>query len=205
VPDFAGEAEESRSTKVALRNRLITLRKQISPSERQSAAVAVQTATTHWVRDHAPSTTAAYVPVGSEPGGAALPEALARALPPGGRLLLPVLKDANDLDWALYTGPDSLAPGPRGLREPTGPRAGVDAVRHADLLIVPALAVDHAGHRLGRGGGSYDRALTRVDVGLIVALLHDGELLDAVPVQPHDRSVHAVVTPRDGLTMLRAT
>jgi 5-formyltetrahydrofolate cyclo-ligase len=50
--------------------------------------------------------------------------------------------------------------------------------------------------RLGRGGGSYDRALGRVPVGTFVcALLYDGEVLDDVPRGPHDRPVTAVATP----------
>lgn len=58
------------------------------------------------------------------------------------------------------------------------------------------------GRRLGRGGGSYDRALARVPVGTFVCtLLYDGELLDRVPAEPHDRTVTAVVTP-GGLTRL---
>ena len=56
------------------------------------------------------------------------------------------------------------------------------------------------GVRLGRGGGSYDRALARA-TGLVVALLHDGELLDRLPREPHDLPVHAVALP-GGVTVL---
>ena len=81
---------------------------------------------------------------------------------------------------------------------PVGSR--VDAVARADLVVVPALAVDRYGFRLGRGGGSYDRALARVSAStLTVALLHDGELLDRLPAEPHDRPVRAVVTPGGGV------
>jgi 5-formyltetrahydrofolate cyclo-ligase len=89
-----------------------------------------------------------------------------------------------------------LMPGAFGLREPSGPRLGPAAIVEADLVVVPALAVDRRGVRLGRGGGSYDRALTRaVPDALIVAVLYDGELVEALPAEPHDRRVHAVVTP----------
>jgi 5-formyltetrahydrofolate cyclo-ligase len=134
---------------------------------------------------------AAYVPIGTEPGGPGLPDALRNA---GARVLLPVLRADNDLDWAAYDG--VLEPSGRGLREPPGPRLGVDAVASAELIVVPALAVDRRGVRLGRGGGSYDRALTRVPAGApIVALLHDGELLDELPAEPHDRLVSGVIMP----------
>jgi 5-formyltetrahydrofolate cyclo-ligase len=148
------------------------------------------------VRRIRPSTLAAYVPVGAEPGGPDLPAVLA----PAGRLLLPVLLPDGDLDWATYDG--SLTAGPRGLLQPPGARLGVDAVRDATLVVVPALAVDRSGMRLGRGGGSYDRVLARLAAGtLVVALLNDGELLDAVPAEAHDRPVGAAITPSGGLTL----
>jgi 5-formyltetrahydrofolate cyclo-ligase len=97
----------------------------------------------------------------------------------------------------VYGGPPSLVPARRGLLEPVGPRLGPDAVATADVVLVPALAVGRDGVRLGRGGGSYDRALARVPVGTFVcALLYDEELLAEVPRADHDRAVTAVVTPR---------
>jgi 5-formyltetrahydrofolate cyclo-ligase len=203
VPDFAREAEKSPTAKITLRSQLLTARKRLSAADHAAATVAVQAATADLVRRLQPSVAAGYVPIGAEPGGADLPEVLAGALPPGGRLLLPVLLPDADLDWAVYDGPASLAPGPRGLREPIGAPGGVDSPRHAELVIVPALAVGRDGTRMGRGGGSYDRALDRAQHAVVVALLHDGELLDAVPREPHDRQVHAVVTPTDGLVVLR--
>jgi 5-formyltetrahydrofolate cyclo-ligase len=201
MPDFSREAEKSPAIKITLRDRLLTTRRTLSATDRRSATAAVQAATIDLVRRLCPSTTAAYVPVGTEPGGPDLPDGLAAALPPGARLLLPVLCDDLDLDWAPYDG--GLAPAPRGLREPVGPRLGPEAIRAAGLVIVPALAVGRDGVRMGRGGGSYDRALARAGSSVLVALLHDGELLDAVPSEPHDVAVHAVITPRDGLVVLR--
>lgn len=138
----------------------------------------------------------AYLPVGSEPGSPGLLDALTAA---GAEVLLPVLLPDADLDWAVYSGEQSLVDGPLHLREPSGPRLGVDAVRAAGLVLVPAVAVDRVGHRLGRGGGSYDRVLTRVAGHVpVVALLHDGELVDRVPVEAHDRPVSHAVTPGGG-------
>lgn len=192
MSDLTAEAEKSRAEKVALRSRLLTARRALTPGERRARAAQLQDQTLSYVRREHPSTIAAYVPVGPEPGGPDLPYVLAAA---GVRVLLPVLLPDNDLDWAEFTG--DLAPGPRGLSEPTGPRLGLDGIAAAGVVLVPALAVDRAGHRMGRGGGSYDRALTRTTAP-IVALLHDGELLDRVPAEPHDRPVHGVITPSGG-------
>ncbi|MER6946504.1 5-formyltetrahydrofolate cyclo-ligase [Nonomuraea sp. NPDC000554] len=143
---------------------------------------------------------ACYWSVGTEPETHGLVFALWKH---GATVILPVLQADNDLDWAVYDGPDTLAPGRFGIMEPIDARRGVDAVRTAALVIVPALAVDRrTGVRLGRGGGSYDRALDRVGPNVpTVALLHEGELRDDVPSEPHDRHVRFAVTPA-GLTRL---
>jgi 5-formyltetrahydrofolate cyclo-ligase len=135
---------------------------------------------------------AAYVSRPGEPGTEAL---LRRWRAAGREVLLPVLLPDLDLDWALDDG--RLAPGERGLLEPVGARLGPDAIATADVVVAPALAVDRLGRRLGQGGGSYDRALARLTAStLVVALVHADELLDeSLPVEPHDRPVHVVVTP----------
>ncbi|WP_434097233.1 5-formyltetrahydrofolate cyclo-ligase [Streptomyces pharetrae] len=153
-------------------------------------------------------TVAAYVSVGSEPGTRALLDAL-RAR--GARVLLPVLLPDNDLDWGEYSGPDSLTRvrhgGKMALLEPAGVRLGPDAVTAADVVLLPGLAVDARGMRLGRGGGSYDRVLARLErTGAhpaLVVLLYDTEVVERVPAQAHDRPVHAVVTP-SGVRRFRA-
>jgi 5-formyltetrahydrofolate cyclo-ligase len=140
---------------------------------------------------------AAYVPLPGEPGGPGLPEALTRVCD---RLLLPIVLPDRDLDWAAYDG--ALVDSALRIREPAGPRLSPPALATADLVLVPALAVDRSGVRLGRGGGSYDRVLHRVrpDV-LVTALLYDGELIDRLPAEPHDHRVRAVITPK-GLIVL---
>ncbi|MEU6734748.1 5-formyltetrahydrofolate cyclo-ligase [Streptomyces physcomitrii] len=146
------------------------------------------------------STVAAYVSMGTEPGTGALLDWLRGR---GTRVLLPVLLADNDLSWGEYTGPGSLAtvrhPGRMALREPAGPPLGTGAVLAADTVLLPGLAVDHAGIRLGRGGGSYDRVLARLaragaDPALVV-LVYEGEVVEALPHEPHDRPVHAALTP----------
>ncbi|MFJ8433631.1 5-formyltetrahydrofolate cyclo-ligase [Kitasatospora sp. NPDC094019] len=144
----------------------------------------------------AAATVAAYVSVGAEPGTRPLLDALrARGL----RVLLPVLLADNDLDWAEYAGPAALAPAGRGLLEPVGARLGPEAVAGAGLVLLPGLAVDRRGLRLGRGGGSYDRVLARLERAgarpVLAVLLYEHELLERVPAEPHDRPVDLALTP----------
>jgi len=146
-------------------------------------------------------TVAAYYSIGTEPDSRSLVFALYKR---GTYVLLPVLRPDGELDWASYEGPESMVPGPRGLLEPDQARRGVDTIRRADAVLVPALAVDSSGHRLGRGGGSYDRALARVGERVpVVALLYDGELIDEVPAEPHDQPVSAVALPSQGIVNVR--
>ncbi len=145
----------------------------------------------------------AFLPVDVEPWEAAGVEALRTA---GHEVLLPVVVQRGaPLDWARYTGPDGLVPAPFGLREPAGPRLGPDAVGRARLVLVPALAVDRRGVRLGQGGGFYDRTLPRAAAGVpLVAVLGEGELVDALPAAPYDRRVTAAVLPGRGVTTFDA-
>jgi len=130
--------------------------------------------------------------VGTEPDTRPLLDALVGR---GLSVLLPILLPDCDLDWASYSGWASLVPVPRGLLEPPGARLGVEAVREADLVLVPGLAVDHLGRRLGRGGGSYDRVLARVSRERSFVVVYDEEVLNEIPVLPHDRPVGGALTP----------
>ncbi|MFJ3586316.1 5-formyltetrahydrofolate cyclo-ligase [Streptomyces sp. NPDC090127] len=197
--------------KASLRRHLLAARAQLTSHDVESAAallargawelaeLAEPTGTDADTRAGAGAasrTVAAYVSVGREPGTRALLDVL-RAR--GVRVLLPVLLPDNDLDWAAYEGADGLAKAGRGLLEPTGPRLGPEAVCAADVVLLPGLAVDERGMRLGRGGGSYDRVLARLaragaDPALVV-LLYANEVVARVPEEPHDHPVHAVVTP----------
>ncbi|MEV1329118.1 5-formyltetrahydrofolate cyclo-ligase [Micromonospora costi] len=206
MPDFSYGAEVTHVAKRDMRIALLARRRELTVAQRAAAATRVQAELVTLVDRLRPARMTAYVPVGSEPGGPDLPDVLRAALPPGGHLLLPVLLPDLDLDWAPYGGPGSLAAAGRGMREPTGLRLGPDAITEADLVVLPALAVDRNGLRLGRGGGSYDRALARVPTATTtVVLLHDGEFVEAVPAEPHDRPVRAVITPGGGLRTLVPT
>ncbi|MGW6742580.1 5-formyltetrahydrofolate cyclo-ligase [Streptomyces sp. NPDC055025] len=182
--------------KDALRSELLAARSLLSGEDaRQAAAVLAERALDLPELARA-RTVAAYVSVGSEPGTRALLDALRGR---GVRVLLPVLMADNDLDWAPYEGAARLVRAGRGLLEPDGARLGPDAVLDAEVVLLPGLAVDGRGMRLGRGGGSYDRVLGRLAGAgaepALAVLLYDNEVVARVPEEPHDRPVQAVVTP----------
>ena len=179
--------------KSELRERLLAARRARPPAARDEAGAAIAQAVLALPEITVSSCVATYLSIGTEPATMHLVESLRSR---GVRVVVPVVGDDLDLDWADYVGPDGLAQTGRGLREPTGPLLGVNAVAAADVVLVPGLAVDERGMRLGRGGGSYDRALQRVPARRPVAvLLYDEELVPVVPSEAHDQPVTMAVTP----------
>lgn len=186
--------------KPLLRRDILQVRSRLTTDEREENAVALARAALQLREVAGARTVAAYVSMGSEPGTHALLDKL-RAR--GVHVLLPVLLDDNDLDWGRYDGKRSLERvqhgGRMALLEPAGERLGPEAVLDADAVLLPGLAVDGRGMRLGRGGGSYDRVLERLERAgarpALVVLLYDTEVVERVPEEAHDRPVDAVVTP----------
>ena len=177
-----------------MRDRLLVARRARSADARAAAGEAITEHLLAVPEIQRAGTVAAYVSVGTEPPTDRLLERLRRQ---GHGVLLPVLLPDLDLAWGEYAGAQSLEHGPRGMRQPGGPRLGPNAVSGVDAVLCPGLAVDGSGLRLGRGGGSYDRALARVapDVWSCVLLYADEVLDAALPADAHDQRVDAAVTP----------
>lgn len=177
------------STKAALRASVLGRRARRSETERDSAAQAIAAHLAGAAFAQAP-TVAAYLSMGSEPGTGPLINLL---LTRGTEVIVPVTASDGGLDWVRYEPDAPLTRSPLGVPEPDGPRLGADALAGAGLVIAPALAVDHAGWRLGRGAGYFDRALAHAR-GPICALVYADELVPVVPHEPHDVPVQLVVT-----------
>lgn len=171
------------TTKDSLRAQLKAARSSLSEAQRAAARHAIcRVVLSRCTELGLPAGTvvACYQPLRTEPGSAELLAALHAA---GYQVLVPHTLPDRDLDWLAW---------PAGDERPLG----VDAIAGARLLLVPAYAVDGEGNRLGRGGGSYDRALARVPASTpVAALLFSGELLSHIPTDPWDRPVTAAVTP----------
>jgi len=114
-----------------------------------------------------------------------------RLIEDGKKVFLPRLLENNDIQWVNWDGSLENLTKNEKIYEPIGSAVEVDL----DVIILPALHVDRMGNRLGQGGGSYDRALSR-SKAFKIALLHHGELTSEIlPVQPHDEKVDAAATP----------
>lgn len=136
---------------------------------------------------------AAYNPLPSEPGPADYAICL---LKHARTVWLPISLANGVLAWARASrnGLQTQLPGALGITEPQGSRFNSNVLRACALVIAPAMAVDKHGLRLGKGAGYYDRALAGLDVP-VAAVVYDTEFVDAVPHEPHDAPVDAVITP----------
>lgn len=184
-----GHPDVTQAAKVALRTRLLRTRSARSSADLVAAGVALAAAVR--AMPDLPPVVACYLSVGAEPPTSPLLDVLHDR---GVRLLVPVLRADADLDWVSYLPGDPVRDGLRGTIEPA--TRGDGSLQDAALILLPALAVDSRGHRLGRGGGSYDRALTRRNpTSELVAVVFDDEVLGDVPAAAHDVLVGGVLTP----------
>jgi 5-formyltetrahydrofolate cyclo-ligase len=171
--------------KPQLRAELLAARRARRPADLTRARAAVREHVLE--RTDGVARVAAYEPMRTEPGSI---ELLAALHARGMTVLVPVTLPDRDLDWTPWA--------PAGAGAPLG----VDAIRRVDLVLAPALAVARDGSRLGRGGGSYDRALARCATGTMLAtLVFDDEVLDALPHDEWDVPVQAAVTPSGWLAL----
>jgi 5-formyltetrahydrofolate cyclo-ligase len=188
--------------KAALRQRLLAARRSVSDGARADEARSLAEHVNAVVDSG--GTVCAYVPVGAEPGSIEMLDVL---LQRANRVLLPVARTTADnspvaLQWGEYR-PGQLVAARFGLLEPAGPWLPATALAEASVVLVPALAVDRTGVRLGRGRGFYDRTLvSRNAHARLVAVIRDEELLDELPHEPHDVPMTHALIPGRGLVEL---
>jgi len=107
-------------------------------------------------------------------------------------IYLPVI-NGDDLKIVRYQGEDSLVPGDiYGILEPAG--VEIDDETRIDLVIVPGVAFDSQNNRMGRGAGYYDRILNRIPDAAKIALAFDIQMVEKVPVEPHDIKMDLVLS-----------
>ena len=179
-------------------------------SARESITGDLRRAETEALTGHLPTVlnrderVAAYAPLSSEPGFPDLIDAIVAIC---GTVLLPVARASDDgvplpLQWCEYRCGELVA-APYGLAEPPPPWLPPSALGSVSTVLVPALAVDRHGVRIGRGAGFYDRSLGfRDPAARLIAIVRDEELVDQLPFDSHDVAMTHALTPGHGLVSL---
>jgi len=179
--------------KQALRDRAKDLRAKLTPAHRAQAANAVaRLGLTFLPARSAAATVSGFAPLADE---FRLWPLLRRLAGEGVPLALPALQGkGKPLLFRAWRPGDETAPGVWGIAEPTPDKPSVEP----DILLVPLLAFDEAGWRLGYGGGFYDRTLKRLRASkpvLAVGIAFDEQRVDAVPHLDYDERLDWVLTP----------
>jgi len=180
---------------------MLAARTALSPDERASASLAIASRLESLPAWSGAGTIALYAAMGSEVDTAGLAR---RARAAGKRVVWPRLASQGPaMDFAACEAGDLVA-GPARALEPPASAPSVPAAQ-IDLVAVPGVAFDRRGGRLGRGRGHYDATLARLPRGAFrVGLAFESQVVAAVPAEPHDEPLDAVVTesrvihPADG-------
>ena len=186
----------TRPHKPELRERAAAARAALSAPARADAAAEIRHRLADLPELRAASCVLAYAAFGVEVDLDAL---LERLLASGTTVLLPYV-EGDSLRCAPVGSLDELAPGFRGVREPPAPAVQAADPRLVDVALVPGVAFDRRGGRLGYGGGHFDRLLAglRPDAK-VVGIAYHAQLVDVVPIEPHDRRVDMVITEAENL------
>ena len=178
--------------KPVTRRSALARRDEMTASERTAASAQIwQRAAALVTALPAGATLALYAAKGSEVETSGL-DAIARAR---GRVVSPRVGERPERRLSFHLAePAALVPGHFGLREPIADPATTVELAAIDLFFVPGLAFDRAGGRVGWGHGHYDATLSAAPRALRIGLAFECQLVDAVPRDPHDILLHAVIT-----------
>lgn len=180
-------------SKKALRARTLAALREITPEQRTAAGREVCRSLQSIDAVGRARTILAFAPLRSEPDIGPLLESMRQGEQ---TVLLPRMRSDSDLmEAAPLTEPlETLERDQMGVRSPRS--AEVVPLEQIDLVFVPGVAFDPWGQRLGRGGGHYDRLLSRVSQAHLVGVCFDLAMCEKIPVEAHDRRVDRVVTER---------
>jgi 5-formyltetrahydrofolate cyclo-ligase len=190
-------APDERAEKQAIRTRVLAARDAMPASTRQSFADAVMASVLSTSQYQQANTVLAYVSFGSELSTMSL---LQRVLADGKALVLPrVLKNQKQLQLHRVQALDQLTEGVWGIREPRADAPTI-ALNDIDFILVPGVAFDLAGFRVGYGGGYYDRLLAAANPATTrLSAAFECQIVDVVPNEAHDERVDIIITNQQTL------
>ncbi|MBP3088857.1 5-formyltetrahydrofolate cyclo-ligase [Corynebacterium sp. sy017] len=178
------------TAKKALRTELRIKRKTMSPSVRAIANVRIIEQLCTLITRNNYTRIAAYCPGEKEPGGVELLKNLDAYVD---ELWLPLSRSQFQLEWARYQGSEYLRVGKHNIYEPMGKSFSSEILHALDLIIVPALGATPHGHRLGQGGGYYDRAMKNISTPQVM-LLFASEIRSDIPIADHDICIKKIIS-----------
>ncbi len=188
-------------SKGAVRSELMARRRGLAPDLWRAASMAAQQRLLTLEPFRQAAVIALYAPIQQEIDTAELFDAAVAA---GKQVLYPQVRNGQ-LQFRQVTELRQLAGGAYGIPEP-GLSDRDMPLEQADLIVVPGVAFDLQGHRIGFGKGYYDRCLNRLSgCAALVGLCHDFQLLDCIPSEAHDISMQYVVTESRLITIQGAT
>ncbi len=114
----------------------------------------------------------------------------------GKQVGVPVTREDGDMNFQVIEGLSDLRPAHYGLREPVPDPQKVLLPHTIDLILIPGIAFDRHGHRVGSGGGYYDRFLARTEA-VRVGLSYTFQIIDRVPAEPHDVKMDLIITENE--------
>ena len=118
---------------------------------------------------------------------------LDRMLEDSKRILLPCVISENEMELREYTGPQDLREGAFHILEPVGTLFPADDYAEIDLGLIPGMAFDRQGHRLGRGKGYYDRFLQQAPSIYKIGVCYGFQLMETIPTESHDILMDEVI------------
>jgi 5-formyltetrahydrofolate cyclo-ligase len=185
------------AAKRALRARVLAQRDAVDPATRQAAVAAITARLCVWLDTAAPRALCSYASFGSEFDTGALHAALrarriALVLP---RVIAATPTVPRHLAWFAVPDPSAdLVRSAWGIDEPDPQRCAAVTLDAVEAVLVPGVAFDASGARLGYGGGFYDRQLASAPALPRIVAAFDLQVVDAVPVDAHDARVDRVIT-----------
>ncbi len=185
-------SEESRQR---LRDGALVRRRALAPVDCFSWSGSIQRAALKLVEYRSARAVALYSPVQNEVDTSAI---LSDALKAGKKVFYPKLSKAEMTGFAQIRSSAEMVVGRHGILEPVGKEVLAPPDSEGLIVFIPGLLFDRQGHRLGRGGGWYDRVLNGLgNRGFFVGLAYEIQLVDDLPAESWDQRVHFIITEKN--------
>ncbi|MCR5756579.1 MAG: 5-formyltetrahydrofolate cyclo-ligase [Selenomonas sp.] len=186
-----GGVKDLQAEKKALRAKILTARRELRDAYRQKASQRMIDVFCALPDFKAPRSIMCYAPMDDEVQIHAL---IQRWLDLGCTIAMPRIVSKGEMEAVSLSSLDDLIAGTYGIRTPDPDKGQVLSPEDLDMIIVPGVAFDTRGERLGMGAGFYDAYLAKAVHAKRIALAYSCQLVAAIPMEEHDMLVHKIIT-----------